>query len=298
MDLCDRNTIKALLARHGFHFSKSMGQNFLIAPWVPQEIAAASGAGADSAVLEIGPGIGPLTAQLCQRAGKVVAVELDQTLMPVLEETMGSFDNFTLVPGDILKLDIPALVRQQMEGYTPLVCANLPYNITTPVLTALVEAGCFDTITVMIQKEVAQRLAGGPGGDYGAFSVFMQYHTEPQVLFDVPPDCFLPAPKVTSAVLRCKVRQEPPVALRCPEPFFFRTVRAAFALRRKTLVNSLASVFGGEFSKEQLAQAVEDCGFPPAIRGERLGLEEFASLANTLYGRLAERKTAGQQGTV
>lgn len=289
MDLCDINTIKALLARHGFHFSKSMGQNFLIQDWVPREIAAASGAGADTAVLEIGPGIGPLTAELCRRAAKVVAVELDQTLVPVLSETMDGFDNFTLVRGDIMKLEIPALVRAHMTGYRPMICANLPYNITTPVLTALVEAKCFDTITVMIQKEVAQRLAGGPGSDYGAFSVFMQYYTQPEVLFDVPPECFLPAPKVTSAVLRCRVRKEPPVDLRCPEPFYFRTVRAAFALRRKTLVNSLQSVFGGQISKEKLAAAVEECGLPPTIRGERLGLEDFAALSAVLHRSLSEQ---------
>ena len=295
MDLCDRNTIQALLARHGFHFSKSMGQNFLIEDWVPQEIAAASGAGPGTAVLEIGPGIGPLTSELCRRAGRVVAVELDQRLVPVLEETMALYDNFTLVPGDILKLDIPALVGERMAGYTPLVCANLPYNITTPILTALVEAKCFETITVMIQKEVAERLAGGPGSDYGAFSVFIQYYTEPEVLFDVPPTCFLPAPKVTSAVLCCRVRRQPPVALRCPEPFFFRTVRAAFALRRKTLVNSLQSVFGGQLSKEQLAAAVEDCGLPPTVRGERLGLEEFAALSGTLYRRLPGYHSGGKE---
>ena len=294
MDLCDISTIKALLARHGFHFSKSMGQNFLIQDWVPRQIAQASGAGPDTAVLEIGPGIGPLTEQLCRRAGKVVAVELDQALLPVLSETMAEFSNFTLVSGDVLKLDIPALVEGQMAGYRPLVCANLPYNITTPILTALVEAKRFDTITVMIQKEVAQRLAGGPGSDYGAFSVFMQYHTEPEVLFDVPPECFLPAPKVTSAVLRCRVRREPPVDLQCPEPFFFRTVRAAFALRRKTLVNSLQSAFGGQFSKEQLAAAVEACGLPPAVRGERLDLAAFAALSGELYRRAAPQRRAGE----
>ena len=295
MDLWDVSTIKTLLARHGFHFSKSMGQNFLIESWVPRQIAAASGAGPESAVLEIGPGIGPLTAQLCRRAGKVVAVELDQRLLPVLGETMAPFDNFTLVSGDILKLDIPALVEEHMAGYTPLVCANLPYNITTPILTALVESGRFDTITVMIQKEVAQRLAGGPGSDYGAFSVFMQYYTAPEVLFDVPPACFLPAPKVTSAVLRCRTRREPPVALACPEAFFFRTVRAAFALRRKTLINSLASVFGGELPREALAAAVEACGLAPTVRGERLGLEEFAALADALYSRLSKQTGAGEK---
>ena len=290
MNLCDSNTIKALLSRHGFHFSKSMGQNFLIQPWVPQDIAAASGAGPDPAVLEIGPGIGPLTDQLCRRAGKVVAVELDRSLLPVLAETMAEHGNFTLVPGDILKLDIPALVAEHMAGYTPLVCANLPYNITTPILTALVEADCFHTITVMIQKEVAQRLAGGPGGDYGAFSVFLQYHTAPEVLFDVPPECFMPAPKVTSAVLRCTRREAPPVDLQCPEKFFFQTVRASFALRRKTLVNSLHSVYGGQLDKEQLAAVLADCGLAPTVRGEQLGLEAFAALANALYGRLHPRE--------
>ena len=284
MNLCDIRDIKALLGRHGFHFSKSMGQNFLIEEWVPRDIAEASGADKDHAVLEIGPGIGPLTQQLCRRAAKVTAVELDKALYPVLAETMGAEDNFTLVPGDIMKLDIPALVDEHFAGLTPLVCANLPYNITTPVLTALVEAKRFEAITVMIQKEVALRIAAKPGtGDYGAFSLFMQYHTEPEVLFDVPPECFLPAPKVTSAVLRCRVRKVPPVSPDCGEDFFFRAVRAAFAQRRKTLLNSLSSVFGGQLSKDTIAAIIAECGFEPTVRGERLGLEEFAKLADGLY---------------
>ena len=287
MNLCDIREIKALLGRHGFHFSKSMGQNFLIEEWVPRDIAEASGADKDHAVLEIGPGIGPLTQQLCRRAAKVTAVELDKALYPVLAETMGAEDNFTLVPGDIMKLNIPALVDEHFEGLTPLVCANLPYNITTPVLTALVEAKRFEAITVMIQKEVALRIAAKPGtGDYGAFSLFMQYHTEPEVLFDVPPECFLPAPKVTSAVLRCRVRKAPPVSPDCGEDFFFRTVRAAFAQRRKTLLNSLSSVFGGQLSKDTIASIIAECGFEPTVRGERLGLEEFAKLADGLYRQL------------
>ena len=284
MNLCDIRDIKALLSRHGFHFSKAKGQNFLIEEWVPRDIAEASGADKAHAVLEIGPGIGPLTQQLCRRAAKVTAVELDKALYPVLAETMADEDNFTLVPGDIMKLDIPALVDEHFEGLTPLVCANLPYNITTPVLTALVEAKRFEAITVMIQKEVALRIAAKPGtGDYGAFSLFMQYHTEPEVLFDVPPECFLPAPKVTSAVLRCRVRKEPAVSPQCGEEFFFRTVRAAFAQRRKTLLNSLSSVFGGQLSKDALAQVIANCGFEPTVRGERLGLNEFAALADELY---------------
>ena len=286
MNLCDIRTIQALLNRHGFHFSKSMGQNFLIEDWVPREIAAASGADETSGVLEIGPGIGPLTTELCRRAGKVVAVELDRTLLPVLAETMAPWDNFTLISGDVMKLDLKALTAEHFQGLRPMVCANLPYNITTPVLAALVEAGVFERITVMIQKEVARRLAGGPGGDYGAFSVFMQYHMETEVLFDVPPTCFLPAPKVTSAVLRCTRRSEPPVHPACGEDFFFRVVRAAFALRRKTLVNSLASVFGGQIPKERLGELVAACSLAPTVRGEQLGLAEFAALADAIWGEI------------
>ncbi len=289
MYLCDIQDIKALLARHGFHFSKSMGQNFLIESWVPRDIAAASGADRTCGVLEIGPGIGPLTRELCGRAGKVTAVELDRSLLPVLAETMADAGNFTLIPGDILKLDIPALADREFPGLTPLVCANLPYNITTPVLTALVEAKRFASITVMIQREVALRIAAAPGSaDYGAFSVYMQYHTEPELLFDVPPACFLPAPRVTSAVLRCRTREIPVVTPRCGEEFFFRTVRAAFAQRRKTLVNSLSSVFGGQLNKEALAGAVAAVGLAPDVRGERLDLHQFAALADRLWTALGK----------
>ncbi len=281
MDLCDLRTIRDLLGRHGFHFSKSMGQNFLIDASVPRDIAMSSGADESCGVLEIGPGIGPLTVQLSRLAGKVAAVELDRSLLPVLEETLAECDNVQVISGDVLKLDLSALVREQFPGLTPLVCANLPYNITTPVLTALVEAGCFASLTVMIQREVARRICAAPGtADYGAFSVFMQYHTEPQLLFDVPPECFYPAPKVTSSVLHCRLRQAPPVETEDPA-FFFRVVRAAFALRRKTLLNSLSSALGG-FDKEVLRQAIADCGLPADIRGERLGLAEFAALTRAL----------------
>ena len=177
MDLCDIREIKSLLARHGFHFSKSMGQNFLIQSWVPRDIAAASGAGPGVGVLEIGPGIGPLTDRLAGLADRVAAVELDRSLLPVLAETMAGHDNVEIVPGDILKLDVPALVGEKLAGLTPIVCANLPYNITTPVLTALLEARCFASITVMIQREVARRICAAPGTpDYGAFSVYCQVH--------------------------------------------------------------------------------------------------------------------------
>ena len=283
MNLCDLNTIKTLLARHGFRFSKSMGQNFLIDESVPYDIAESSGACEENGVLEIGPGIGPLTTQLCRRAGKVVSVELDDTLLPILAETMAEFDNFTLVSGDILKTDIAALVDEHFAGLQPMVCANLPYNITTPVLTALLEVKRFSRLTVLIQKEVAQRISARPGtADYGYFTVFMQYFTKPELLFDVPNTCFIPQPKVTSSVLRCDVRSAPAVELHCPETFFFRTVKAAFALRRKTLVNSLQTGFSG-MDKARLTEIVAQCGFEPSVRGEKLSLEEFARLADALY---------------
>lgn len=282
MNLCDIREIKALLNRHGFHFSKSMGQNFLIADWVPQEIAQASGAGPDSGVLEIGPGIGPLTCQLARRAGKVVAVELDRTLLPVLAETLSEFSNVEIVPGDVMKLDLSELTEQKMDGLRPMACANLPYNITTPVLTKLLESRRFSAITVMIQREVARRICAAPGtSDYGAFSVFCQYHAQCKLLFDVGPECFLPAPKVTSSVLRMIPLAQPPVAVE-DEAAFFALVRAAFAQRRKTLLNGLCSAYGSRFSKEELRAILTSNGLPEDIRGERLGLTQFAALANCL----------------
>ncbi len=283
MDVCNINDIKALLGRHGFHFSKSMGQNFLIQSWVPEDISAASGATKDCCVLEIGPGIGSLTRQLSDRAGKVVAVELDRSLLPILAETLEGRDNVHIISGDVMKLDLPTLVKEHFNGLRPMACANLPYNITTPVITALIEAGCFEAITVMIQREVALRICAAPGSsDYGAFSVFVQYHATPELLFDVPNTCFLPAPKVTSSVLRMVPRSKPSDVE--DEAFFFRVVRAAFAQRRKTLHNSLTAALGAPFTREMIAQSITDCGLPSTIRGERLSISEFACLARTLKG--------------
>ena len=187
MNLCDESTIRALLERHGFHFSKSMGQNFLIDPEVPARIAASSEADRSCGVLEIGPGIGPLTAELAQLAGKVVSVELDRSLLPILAETMAEHPNVEIVPGDVMKLDLNALIAEKFQGLRPIVCANLPYNITTPVLTKFVETPAIETITVLIQKEVAQRLAAPQGSsDGGAFSLYLQYYMETSYLFDVP----------------------------------------------------------------------------------------------------------------
>lgn len=281
MNLCNAPELKALLARHGFRFSKSKGQNFLIASWVPEDIAAASGADRTCGVLEIGPGVGPLTCQLAQRAGKVAAVELDRDLFPILAETLADWDNVQVIEGDILKTDIPALVSQHFSGLTPIACANLPYNITSPVLQKLVDAPCFQSVTVLIQKEVAQRLSapqGSPEG--GAFSLFMQYYMEVEELFEVPRDQFLPAPKVDSAVLRCVRRQSPAVSVD-DEDFFFKVLRGAFLLRRKTLVNSLSAALSG-WDKASIQSAIERCGLPPDVRGERLTLADFASLEKCL----------------
>jgi 16S rRNA (adenine1518-N6/adenine1519-N6)-dimethyltransferase len=283
VDLCDIHQIKALLGRHGFRFSKSMGQNFLIADWVPREIAKASGTHRDAGVLEIGPGIGCLTQELAGRAGKVVSVELDRSLLPILKETLAGRDNVEIVSGDILKLDIRQMTLKMpwLSGFAA--CANLPYNITTPAITALIEAKCFFAITVMIQKEVAQRICARPGSkDYGAFSIYCQYYTAPELLFEVPPDCFIPAPKVTSAVVQL-VPRPAPAEVDDPD-HFFRVVKAAFALRRKTLVNSLLASLSGQLSREEISMAVEQCGLPPDVRGERLSIPQFAQLSRALRG--------------
>ena len=281
MDLCDIQQIKALLSRHGFHFSKSMGQNFLVEDWVPRDIAEASGASPSCGVLEVGPGIGPLTMRLSNAATKVVAVELDRSLLPVLAETLAGRNNVEIIPGDILKLDIGALVDEKFSGLTPMACANLPYNITTPVLSALIDSRRFAQIAVMIQREVALRICAAPGtAEYGAFSIYCQYHTAPELLFDVGPECFVPAPKVTSSVVRMTPRHMPPIAVQ-DEKRFFRLVKAAFGQRRKTLLNALAAGLGG-VERDSIRAAILSCGLPEDIRGERLGIPEFAALTAAL----------------
>lgn len=285
INVCDIQVMKPLLAQHGFHFSKAKGQNFLIAPWVPQSIAEDSGVDATAGVLEIGPGIGPLTQQLALRAGKVCAVELDDRLKPILELTTGEFENLEIVWADVLKLDIPSLVKEKFAGLRPMACANLPYYITSPILTALLEAECFDCVTVMVQKEVAQRIAASAGSaDYSAFSIFCQYYAEPELLFDVPAHCFLPQPKVTSAVISLKVRKDRNWGV-LDEKVFFRTVRASFAMRRKKLANGLASGFP-ELGKNGAGEVIAECGFDENVRGETLSIPEFALLANAIAGRL------------
>lgn len=281
MNLTDIRDIRALQARHGFHFSKSMGQNFLIADWVPRDIADAAELDENCAVLEIGPGIGSLTHQLARQAGRVAAIELDTSLLPILRETLGDCSNVEIIPGDVMKLNLSAVLSEKFSGFTIKACANLPYNITTPVLIRLLETGCFQSITVMIQKEVAKRICAAPGDpDCGAFSLFCQYHAQCRLLFEVPPSCFFPAPKVTSAVIQMIPRAEPPV--QGDREAIFAVVKAAFAQRRKTLLNALSAAYGSRFSKDELRQIILDCGLPETVRGERLGLEQFAALSQAL----------------
>ena len=282
MRLTDINDIKSLLVSHGFRFSKSMGQNFLTAAWVPEDIAEAAQLDGNTGVLEVGPGIGCLTEQLALRAGKVVAVELDNALRPVLKQTLAGEDNVEIIFGDVLKQDIKGLVTEKMQGLRPVVCANLPYNVTSPLITAFLEAECFDSVTVMIQREVAKRICAKPAtADYGAFTVLVNWYAEPEMLFDVPPSCFIPQPKVTSSVIRLKTRSEPPVKVK-DKALFFRVVRAAFGMRRKTLTNALSANFN-ELNKADIENLLTACGFDPKIRGEVLPIGDFAAISDAIF---------------
>ena len=285
MELYNLAEIRPLLERHGFHFSKSKGQNFLIREWVPKKIAAVSGADESCGVLEIGPGIGVLTRELSCAAKKVCCVELDRSLLPVLAETMADRDNVRVVNADILKLDIPSLIDSEFSGLVPCVCANLPYNITTPVLRMLLELERFQRITVMIQKEVAQRICAKPGTpEYGAFSLLCAFYAKPRICFDVTPDCFYPQPKVTSTVITLE-KAEPPAALQDKE-LLFSITRAAFSQRRKTLGNALTPLFQGKLTKEQLLETIHDAGFDERVRGEVLGMNDYVNLSNLFKDRI------------
>lgn len=283
--LCSPDTIRYLLDKYGFRFSKSMGQNFLIDSSVPVRIAEASDLDETVGVLEVGAGFGCLTAATAAYAGKVVCVELDTSLQPVLEETLAEYDNAEIVYGDVMKTDIKALVEEKFVGLKPVVCANLPYNITSPVITAFLESGCFDRITVMIQKEVAKRMNAKPGtADYGAFTLLVQWYCETEILFDVAPSCFMPAPKVTSSVIQLRKRTVPVCGVK-DEQLMFKVIRAAFNQRRKTLNNALASGFG-QLTKQEITEVILSCGFDERIRGEALSLEQFAKLSDALAIRL------------
>ena len=285
MKLTDSEYIRELLGRHGFRFSKSLGQNFLTAAWVPEDIAAAGVPEEGMGVLEVGPGIGCLTRELSKRAERVMSIELDKALKPILAETLADCKNVEVLFGDALKLDLAALAEEKLGGLKKAVCANLPYNVTSPLLTAFIQAGCFDIITVMIQREVARRICAAPGcPDYGAFGIFVQWHMETELLFDVPPSCFMPQPKVTSSVIRLKKRREHPAQVE-DEKLMFRIIRAAFNQRRKTLVNALSSQLGG-ITKEQAEEAIANCGFDTRIRGEALNIGGFAKISDKIVNSI------------
>ena len=280
INLTDINDIRFLLDSHGFRFSKSMGQNFLIAPWVPEKIADSAHIDKDTAVLEIGPGIGCLTRELAYRAGKVISIELDKALKDVLRETVSDCANVEIIFGDVLKINLNELVEEKFGALHPAVCANLPYNVTTPLLTKILRAGIFDSVTVMIQKEVAQRIcAASNTADYGAFTVFCQWYTEPEALFDVPPSCFIPQPKVTSSVIRMKRRSTPPARVN-NEDLMFKIVRAAFNQRRKTFVNAVSSGLG--YDKQIIESSLKICELDTRIRGEALSIAQFAQISDEI----------------
>lgn len=281
MNLTDINEIRELLSRNGFRFSKALGQNFLTASWVPEQIADSACLDENTGVLEVGPGIGCLTEQLAKRAAKVVSVELDKSLRPVLKETLKGCDNVEIIFGDVLKQDLRGIVEEHFGGLIPRICANLPYNVTSPLLTTFIEEECFETVTVMIQREVARRICASPGtADYGAFGIFVQWYMDTELLFDVPPSCFIPQPKVTSSVIRLTRRTERPAEVQ-NEKLMFRVIRAAFNQRRKTLVNAISSQLG-EFTKEQVENALIKCGFDSKIRGETLNIGGFAKISDEL----------------
>ena len=284
-DLTDIREIRALLERHGFRFSKSMGQNFLIQPRVPEKITESAGIDRLTGVLEIGPGIGCLTKKLSEKAGKVVSVELDRSLAPVLEETIENYSNVEIIYADALKLDLRKIATERFGGLRPVVCANLPYNITSPVISAMLKADCFETMTLMVQKEVADRICARAGEtDYSAFSIFVQWHADPSILFDVPPGCFLPQPKVTSSVIRLVSLEEPRYTVD-DEELMFRLVKAAFGQRRKTLVNALSSAVH-EVTKQELTESVTACGLGENVRGETLSIRDYCLLSDELSRRI------------
>ena len=275
-----QNTIE-VLQKYRFNFQKKFGQNFLIDTHVLDKIIDASGVTEDDFVLEIGPGIGTMTQYLCERAREVVAVEIDKNLIPILSDTLKNYSNVTVINEDILKLDICKLAEEKNQGKPIKVVANLPYYITTPIIMGLFESNVpIDNITVMVQKEVADRMQVGPGSkDYGALSLAVQYYASPYIVANVPPNCFIPRPNVGSAVIRLTRYQEPPVQVKDPK-LMFKLIRASFNQRRKTLQNGLNNSPEISFSKEEITKAIESLGVSPSVRGEALSLEQFAQLAN------------------
>lgn len=281
--LSDISTIKDILGRHGFTFSKALGQNFLINPTVCPRMAELCGVNAESGVLEIGPGIGVLTRELARRSRKTVAVELDARLLPVLAETLADYPNASVVHGDVMKLDLHQIIKEEFPGMKVAVCANLPYYITSPVIMKILEEKLPVTaLTVMVQKEAADRICASPGTRAcGAVSAAVQYYAEPEILFQVSRGSFMPAPNVDSAVIRLNVREQPPVRL-FDEAYFFRLIKAAFGQRRKTALNAVSAGLG--LPKAQVAAAMEQAGIPLNARAEQLTLKMLGDFSNGLTG--------------
>ena len=281
LELTDIGTIKALLARHGFHFSKALGQNFIVNPSVCPRMADESGIDSESGVIEIGAGIGVLTAELAKRAKKVVCIELDSKLLPILDETLTDFDNIEIINADVLKTDLAALIDEKFGGMPVYVCANLPYYITSPVIMTLLESRLpLKAVTVMVQREAAQRLCAPVGSRLsGAVTVAVDYYGEARKLFDVSAGSFMPAPKVDSSVIRLDIREKPGIEVR-DEKLCFSMVHAAFGQRRKTASNSISS--GTGIPKAVVAEAIERCGFPPSVRAESMTAEQLAALCEAL----------------
>lgn len=281
LELTDIGTIKALLARHGFHFSKALGQNFIVNPSVCPRMADESGIDSESGVIEIGAGIGVLTAELAKRAKKVVCIELDSKLLPILDETLADFDNIEIINADVLKTDLAALIEEKFGGMPVYVCANLPYYITSPVIMTLLESRLpLKAVTVMVQREAAQRLCAPVGSRLsGAVTVAVDYYAEARKLFDVSAGSFMPAPKVDSSVIRLDIREKPGIEV-SDEKLFFSMVHAAFSQRRKTASNSISS--GTGILKAVVAEAIERCGFPPSVRAESMTAEQLAALCEAL----------------
>ena len=280
-NLSNIQTVKELLSRHGFTFSKALGQNFLVNPTVCPKIAEQGGAGKGVGVIEIGTGIGVLTNELCKRAEKVVAVEIDERLAPVLEETLAEYDNFKLIIGDIMNVDLKALISEEFEGLDVVVCANLPYYITSPIIMMLLESRLrIRSVTVMVQKEAGTRLLAKVGTrDMGAVTVAVNYYSTPKLLFNVSRGSFIPSPNVDSCVIRFDIRENTPSGV-TDEAFFFKTVRAAFSQRRKTLCNSVSSALG--LDKALAAKAIDMASLPPACRPEALSLDELIRFCECL----------------
>lgn len=277
-----QNTI-AVLQKYNFNFQKKFGQNFLIDPTVVERILASAEITKEDCVLEIGPGIGTMTQYLAESAREVVAVEIDKALIPILNDTLSAYDNVTIINNDILKVDIAGIVEERNAGKPVKVVANLPYYITTPIIMGLLESHVpLKSITIMVQKEVAERMQVGPGTkDYGALSLAVQYYAKPEIMANVPPNCFIPRPNVGSAVIRLTLYEEPPVKVD-DEQKMFALIRASFNQRRKTLVNGIGNAVGLNISKERVAQVLEQMGLPAAVRGETFTLEQFAALSNLL----------------